>query len=199
MFKKCSDPQCCNPYRSPLLNRLPNGFLPSPRVFKHNHAGDLELANPEEVDSSVKFATLSNILAQPVHQDIPCDTFNRKVDINSVLCPFCKLSLCSKAELRRHRVSMHRGMRVAGQGEFKIEDLNEAGVIREIIDQNGGEYLCVMEDDEDLEWRNVFPSHPMIKKFQVERNRLPQKVNDAPLEIPLDELGEFMSSVFEDI
>ena len=56
MFKKCSDLRCCKPYRSPLLNRLSNGFLPSPRVFKHNQAGDLELANPEEVDSTVKFA-----------------------------------------------------------------------------------------------------------------------------------------------
>ena len=157
------------------------------------------LADPEKVDSIVKFATLINILSQHIHQDIPFDTFNRKVDINTLLCPFCKLSLCSKAELRRHRTSMHRGMRVSGQEEFNIEDLKEVGVIREIIDRNGGEYLCVMEDDEDLEWMNVSPSHPLIKKFQVERERLLQNVNDGPLEIPLNELGEFMSSVFEDI
>ena len=56
-----------------------------------------------------------------------------------------------------------------------------------------------MEDDEDLEWRNIAPSHPLIKKYHLERSRLLRNVNDGPLEIPLNELGEFMSSVFEEI
>ena len=199
MFKKCLNPQCCTPYRSPILKRLPNGFLPSPRVFKYNQAGDLELANPEDVDSTVKYATLSNILSQPIQQDIPFDTFNRKVGNNETVCPFCKLSLCSKAELRRHRVAMHRGMRASGREEFKINMLEEVDGIREIIDQNGDEYLCVMEDGKEQEWRKVPPTHPLIKKFLMERRRLLRNVNDAPVEIPHDELGEFMSSVFENI
>ena len=199
MYKKCQDVRCCKPYRSPILSRLPSGFLPAPRVFKHNQDGNLELADPEEVDATVKFASLSNILAQPIQQDLPFDTFNRKVDTDSLLCPFCKLSLCSEAEVRRHRVAMHRSMRVSGREEFKIEELKEVDEIREIIDQNGGEYLCVMEDDEDLEWKKLSPSHPLIKKFKVERMRLLQNVNDGPLEIKEDELDEFMSSVFEEM
>ena len=68
-----------------------------------------------------------------------------------------------------------------------------------IIDQNGDEYLCVMEDDKEQEWRKVPPTDPLIKKFLMERRRLLRNVNDAPVEIPHDELGEFMSSVFENI
>ena len=56
-----------------------------------------------------------------------------------------------------------------------------------------------MKDDEDLEWEKLSTSHPLIKKFKVERERLLQNVNDGPLEIKHDEFGEFMSSVFEEM
>ena len=199
MFKKCLDLRCCKPYRSSFLNRVPSGFLPSPRVFTHNAAGDLEIASPEEVDKSVKYATLSNILSQPIQQELPFDAFNKKVDINTVVCPFCKISLCNPADLRRYRVTMHRGMRVSGSEDFNINELEEVDEIRKVIDQNGDEYLCVMEDDEDLEWKKLPPSHPKIKLYLTERRRLLIDVTDAPLEIPDGQLGHFMSSVFEEI
>ena len=66
MFRKCSDVQCCKPFRSPLISRLQTGFLPAPRVFKHDADGDLQIAPLEQVGKDVKYATLSNILAQPI-------------------------------------------------------------------------------------------------------------------------------------
>ena len=199
MDKKSLDMRCCQPYRSPILNRLPSGFLPAPRVFKHNVDGDLEIATPDEVDENVKYATLSNILSQPIQQEIPFDTFNLKIDIDTVLCPFCSISLCNNADLRRHRTAMHPGMRVAGREKFEIKELEEVDEVKEIIDENGGEYLCVMEDDEDLEWKKLSPSHPLIKLYHVERARLLANSNDAPVEIPHDQLVEFMSSPFEEL
>ena len=75
----------------------------------------------------------------------------------------------------------------------------ETAGIREIIDMNDGEYLCVMEDDEDLEWKRLPPTHPLIPKFKKERQNLLRGVSGGPMVIPISELGEFMSSAFEDI
>ena len=91
MFKKCEDLRCCQPYRSPLLSRLPNGFLPALRVFGHDENGQLKLVSPEAVDKTVKFVFLSNILSQPIQQSIPLDTYNKKVSVDDLLCPFCKI------------------------------------------------------------------------------------------------------------
>ena len=40
--------------------------------------------------------------------------------------------------------------------------------------------------------------HPLVEKFRKERAALLQEINDGPMVIPDSELGEFMSSVFED-
>ena len=199
MIKKCQDIRCCKPHRSPILKTLPSGFVPAPRVFRHNADGDLELAPPQEVDDKVKYASLSNILSQPVQQDIPFDTYNKKVDLNSVVCPFCKISLCNKSDLRRHRRALHRGQRVSGRENFEIKELEEVDDVREVIDNYGEEYLCVMSDDEDLVWKKLPPTHPLITKFQAERRRLLENSSDGPVEIPHDQLGQFMSSVFENV
>ena len=142
---------------------------------------------------------MSNILAQPIQQEIPFDTYNKKIDIDTVLCPFCRISLCNNADLRRHRTAMHPRRRAAGSEKFEIKELEEVDEIKEIIDENGGEYLCVMDDDEDLVWRKLPPSHPLIKLYRVERARLLANSNDAPVEIAHDQLVEFMSSPFEDL
>ena len=199
MWKKCDDISCCTPCRSPIKNRLPSGFLPAPRVFTHNADGDLSLADPKDVDKSVKFASLSNILAQPIQQDLPFDTYNNKVDMNQVRCPFCSITLCSPAEVKRHRRAMHFGRRAPGVDSFEIGELDELEDIVEVIDKNGDEYLCVMEDEEDMEWRRLPPSHPLISRYQSERQRLLEGVSDGPIVIPQAELGEFMASIYEDI
>ena len=199
MFKKCLNVECCLPLRSPILKRLPSGFLPSPRVFKHNEAGDLQLAPLSEVGKQVKYATLSNILSQPFQQDIPFDTYNPKVKLKELLCPFCDLSMCTHAEQKRHRRAMHRGRRAPRDRQIEVEELEEVEDIVEVIDEDGEHFLCVLEDDEDIEWRKLPPTHPLINKFRTERKRLLESVANAPIEIPNEQLGAFMSSVFEDV
>ena len=82
MFRKCDDEECCLPYRSPLKSLLPTGFLPAPRVFTHNSVGLLSLVDSRSVNKTVKFASLSNILARPIQQELPFDTYNKKVDLD---------------------------------------------------------------------------------------------------------------------
>ena len=199
MYKKCHDNSCCSPYRSPILKRLPSGFLPAPRVFKHNNEGHLSIVPLNEVCKEVKYASLSNILAQPIQQELPFDTFNSKVNVKSVVCPFCKLSMCNPTQLKRHRRAMHPGRRVSRDDVIELQDLEELAEIVEVIDQNGDEFLCVMRDEEDIVWKKLPPSHPLVLSFRKERSRLLQLVPNAPIEISHDQLGEFMSSVFEDI
>ena len=199
MFTKCDDLSCCSEFRSPLKERLPSRFLPAPRAYTHNENGELALVKPDKVDKKVKFATLSNILSQPIQQDLPFDAFNRKVDINDVQCPFCSISLCRHAEMRRHGKAMHFRQRAPGRPRFQIQNLKRPETIVEIIDKSGDEYLCVMQDNEDVEWRRLSPTHPLIKVFEKERARLLEGVEGGPREIPSSELGEFMSSIYEDI
>ena len=199
MFSKCEDLSCCSRPRSPLMKILPSRFLPAPRAYTHNDAGELCLVNPRRVDKTVKFASLSNILSQPVQQDLPFDAYNQKVDINKTKCPFCHLSLCSPAELKRHRRAMHYRQRAPGVEPFEVFELRSFEKVVAIIDKSGEEYLCLMEDDEDIEWRRLPPTHPMIPVFEKERVRLLQGVVGGPVQIPSDQLGEFMSSIYEDI
>lgn len=199
MYTKCDDPACCSPCRSHIKSRLPSGFLPAPRVYTHNADGELELMKPGDVDKTVKFASLSNILSQPVQQNLLFDTFNLKVDIDQQVCPFCSMSLCSRAELQRHRRAIHFRQRAPGHEPFELKEFSNVDTVRENIDRNGDEYLCITEDDEDLEWRRLAPSHPLISIFEKERARLLQGVIGGPEEIPSSELGDFMSSVLEDI
>ena len=198
-YKKCSDVSCCSPYRSPLESRLPSGFLPAPRAYCHNEDGDLALCDPSSLDKKVRFASLSNILAQPVQQNLPFDTYNSKIDINKVRCPFCRITLCSPTELQRHSRAMHYRQRASAIEPFQIEELSIDNSILEIIDKSEDEYLCIMEDEEDIEWRRLPPTHPLIPLFEKERQRLLEGINDGPEEIPHSELANFMSSVFEDI
>ena len=195
MFTKCEDRSCCSQFRSPLKSRIPTGFLPAPRVYTHDNEGELAIMKPGAVAGSVKYASLSNILSQPVQQDMPFDTFNAKVNIDEMTCPFCDLTLCSPSELQRHRRAMHFRQRAPKREPFKIEDLVDLDDIVELIDYNGDEYLCVMRDNEDVEWRRLAPTHPLIPLFQKERQRLLEGVVSGPMEIPPAELGTFMSSV----
>ena len=198
IFKKCNDPSCCSPYRSPILKRLPTGFLPAPRVYTHNTEGELELCKPNDVDKTVEYASLSDILAQPVDQELPFDAYNKKVEVNSLLCPFCRLSLCTPAEVQRHRRAMHFGRRAPRHEAFELQEINEDDSIKEIIDEVEGRFLCIMEDEEDMEWKSLPPTHPLIVVYKKERERLLQGVTDGPVEIPESELPEFLSSIFED-
>ena len=176
---------------------LPSGFLPSPRVYGHNTDGNLMLCKPGNVDKTVKYASLSNILAQPVDQDVPFDSYNRKVNLTAVVCPFCNLSLCSPAEYGRHRRAMHYKQRAPAGYELSLDELDQRDLVTAIIDENCGEFLCVMEDIEDVEWKRLGASHPLIAEYRKERERLLEGVNDGPVEIPDSELDEFMSSMWE--
>ena len=147
----------------------------------------------------MKFATLSNILAQPVDQDIPFDAYNKKVNLKLVICPFCSLSLCSPAELNCHRRAVHFRQRAPGSFVMQFEEINTSDEVREIIDEKEGEYLCIMVDAEDVEWKRLGPTHPLIKKYRAERKRLMQGVNDGPNEISESKLEDFLSSPWEDI
>ena len=94
---------------------------------------------------------------------------------------------------------MHFRLRAPGRESFEIDELNEVEYIVEIIDRNGDQYLCVMEDDEDVEWRRLPPSHPLIFRYETERKRLLNDAFDGPMVIPPSEVPEFMSSIYEDI
>ena len=108
--------------------------------------------------------------------------------------------MCSPTELQRHRRALHKGRRVSSiEEKIEVNDFVELEDIVEVIDCNGDDYLCVMEDNEDVEWMKLPPSHPLIAKFLKERSRLQASIHDGPIEIPHNQLGEFMSSVFEDI
>ena len=141
MIRKCKDTACCRPLRSPLRKVLPTGFLPPPRVYGHNSEGDLVLWRSENVDKNVKFASLSNILSQPIDQNLPFDTYNKKVCLKDVICPFCQLTLSSPAERQRHRRAMHYRQRAPAGFELKYEELGNRDSIKKIIDDNEGEYL----------------------------------------------------------
>ena len=201
MIRKCCDISCCQPMRSPLRKILPTGFLPSPRVFGHNTNGDLVLWKADKVDKTVRFASLSNILSQPASQSLPFDSYNLKVQLPETVCPFCNVSLCSPAEYKRHRRAMHFRKRappgfLLNLGEVDRDDEDQ---IKEVINDREGEYLCVMEDREDVEWRKLPPSHPLIMKYKKKREELLQNQHDGPLEIPESDLAEFMGSIWEDI
>ena len=148
---------------------------------------------------SVKFASLSNVLSQPIDQNIPFDTYNMKVNLKEMVCPFCKISLCSPAEYKRHRRAMHYRKRAPDVLEMQIGELADRGTIKEIIDEREAEYLCIMEDSEDIEWHRLGPTHPRISEFRKQRAKLMEGVNDGPLEIADADLNEFMSSQWEDI
>ena len=150
MYSKCDEVDCCKPFRSPIKKHLPSGFLPAARVFTRSPQGDLILCKPENVDKSVKFASLSNILAQPIELRLPIDTYNRKVTLSLCKCPFCDLALCSPAEVRRHRRALHFRQR-AQNVEENDNSISVLDKIIEIIDENDEEYLCVMEDSEEIE------------------------------------------------
>ena len=166
MYRKCDDRECCAPYRSPLLKRLPTGFLPAPRVFEHNEDGELQLVELCNVNKEVKYATLSNILSHPSQHELPFDSFNAKVDIKQVLCPFCKVSLCNPTQLKEHRREMHFRRRVPRDEQYELKLIQEeVEEIVEVIDENGDEFLCVMKDNEDLEWKKLPPTHTLINKF----------------------------------
>ena len=136
MFSKCEDLSCCSSARSPLKKILPSRFLPSPRVYTHNALGELSLLKPRKVDKAVKFASLSNILSQPVQQGLPFDAYILKVDINSTRCPFCRLTLCSPAEMQRHRRAMHFCQRAPGVEPFEVFELRKFEKVVEIIDKS---------------------------------------------------------------
>ena len=55
-----------------------------------------------------------------------------------------------------------------------------------------------MEDEEDMEWKSLPPTHPLIDRYRKERSRLLEGVSDGPLEIADGDLPEFMNSIFED-
>ena len=59
----------------------------------------------------------------------------------------------------------------------------------EVIDCAGDDYLYVMEDDEDVEWRKLTPWHHLIIRFHKERTRLLASENNTPLEIPHNQQG----------
>ena len=94
---------------------------------------------------------------------------------------------------------MHYRQRAPGVEAFEIYELRTFEKVVEIIDKCGDDYLCLMEDDEDIMWRKLPPTHPKIAVFEKERERLLQEVEGGPLEIPSDQVGEFMSSIYEDI
>ena len=187
------------PPRSPLLKILPSRFLPAPRVYTHNAAGELSLVKPNRVDKTVKLASLSIILSQPVQQHLPFDAYNQKVDINKMKCPFCHLTLCSPAELKLHRQAMHYRQRAPGVEPFEVFELRTFEKVVDIIDKSREDCLCLMEDDEDIEWRRLPPTHPKIAVFEKERDRLLQGVVGGPVRIAFDQLGKFMPSIYEDI
>ena len=135
MMRKCSDPTCCTPYRSPFKKVLPSGFLPSPRVYSHNTDGDLVLCKPGDVGKAVKYASLSNILAQFIDQDLPIDTYNQKVILKDVVCPFCNLSLRSLAEYGRHRETMHFRQRAPEGFNLEFNEIDNRDYVKEIIDE----------------------------------------------------------------
>ena len=187
--------------RSPLRKILPTGFLPSPRVFGHNTDGDLVLWKSAKVDKTVRFASLSNILSQPAKQNLPFDSYNLKVSTADLVCPFCNVSLCSPAEYKRHRRAVHFRKRAPPGfqlilGEVESDDDDQ---IKEVIDDREGEYLCVMEGGEDLEWRKLPPSHLLITRYSKKREALLRNQHDGPLEISESNLPEFMGSIWEDI
>ena len=82
---------------------------------------------------------------------------------------------------------------------MQFEEINTSDEVREIIDEKEGEYLCIMVDAEDVEWKRLGPTHPLIKKYRAERKRLMQGVNDGPNEISESKLEDFLSSPWEDI
>ena len=151
------------------------------------------------MDKSVKFASLSNILSQPIDQDLPFDAYNRKVTMKEVICAFCQISLCSKAEYQRHRRAMHFRKRAPPGFQLEFKDFEDRDRVREIIDEKEGQFLCIMEDSEDVEWHKLGPTHPLIGEFQKRREALMMSEHDGPVEIPEAELSEFMSNEWEDI
>ena len=78
-IRKCENRGCCKRFRSSLKKHLPIDLLPASREHTHITSGDLALVRLDKVDISVKFASLSNIMAQPKILDLPFDTYNKKV------------------------------------------------------------------------------------------------------------------------
>ena len=72
-------------------------------------------------------------------------------------------------------------------------------MVKEVIDEREGEYLCVMEDNEDVEWHKLSPTHPLIAEFRKQRALLLQDSHDGPVELFNTELNNFMSSLWGDV
>ena len=83
-IRKCENRDCCKRFRSSLKKHLPIDLLPAPRVYTHITSRDLALVRLDRVDISVKFNSLSKIMAQPIIiLDLSFDTYN-KVYMNAV-------------------------------------------------------------------------------------------------------------------
>ena len=93
---------------------------------------------------------------------------------------------------------MHYQQRAPPGFELQFDDLDTRDTVKEIIDENRGEFLCIMEDSEDLEWKRLGPTRPLITRYRQERERLLKDEDDGPLVIPDSEQAEFMSSMWED-
>ena len=94
---------------------------------------------------------------------------------------------------------MHFRKRAPRGFELDLGEQDDSEKIMDIIDERDGEYLCVMEESEDIEWRQVAPTHPLIIKYKKSREELLQVHHDGPREIAESDIADFMSSEWEDV
>ena len=93
---------------------------------------------------------------------------------------------------------MHFRQRAPPGFELNFEKIDQHDRVKKIIDEKAGEFLCIMDDDEDVEWKKLGPTHPLISEFRRERENLMKIEDDGPLVIEEGDLKEFMSSMWEE-
>ena len=90
--------------------------------------------------------------------------------MNAVKCFFRGITLCSPAQVQRHRRAMHLRRR-APVGEVSDHPKEVFDEILEIIDELMKNF-CFVIDDEDIHWLKVAQIHPLVEKFRKERELL---------------------------
>lgn len=141
-MRKCSNFECCSPFRSQLNEHLQLNFLPPPTLLTYNPS--LEIA-PVSSPNNVQFASLFHTISSLKPYEHPYDNFCVSVQ-NSIVkrtCKTCGLYFGSAVLLKQHS-KIHRS---------KVS--NRKWTAHKVIDARDNEVLIEVEDRNEVEWIDV--------------------------------------------
>ena len=164
---KCVDQNCCKPFRSPILNLLPNRHLPPPQVIS-NTTGIFKLVNPNNVTQKDHFAsfltaTTLRLLSDKTPMDFYCPSQTRKIPDQT--CPVCHKYFPNKTHMLRHKRALHKYSRAKLEQEFLATFDEASRHVSFVAGKDGEEYLCVMRDG-SIDYQQLPGNHPKVVDFQ---------------------------------